>query len=568
MEENIPQDPLSDLFRKKLRDEELERTEPSTDQWDLPSDGVWEGLGPHLPPAPPSSPALYALWKPLTWAAVLVVTAGVGYFIYSYQQQLASLTEQVEALRAQGQASASPNVTTEQEPTTAPLPPSLPPKNPASTEPTEREGAPETSALLDEREQAARENDPDVPFPPSLRLAPGEEPPKPGSLAGPSSERTALASSPTNDQSTAERSTAEAKPPAPSADHPVETMANLTSDPAENKYPVEEGAPEKDQQDSVAGTVGALGQAETGPRTNVVSPSDLAVLPRLPLEALVLVVGPVEVRPIRTSGGESTIIPRLRPGGRGFYVGLLLAPTSGFVRIKGQPRNPRDFARDKTSVSGMWGGEVGYHWNRRWSVALGGQYAKLNLRSRHLVSLRYSRQLERPGPNQRFESDYRVPIPTAYGEVSSEISLYRESATPIADASDVPLGLQTNQQLVLLHLPLMVQYRLTDRALRLTAQGGVAANLLLDNSTEVLATTINRRGLVHQRSRVIEQHRNLRSVSWDYLLGLGLEWQVAPQWQLSVEPVFSQSLTPIFANERWKSTLVKSALTLGIQYQI
>ncbi len=569
MEENIPKDPLSELFRKNLRDEELEHTEPSADEWDLPSDNVWAGLSNNLPAPPPSTPMLKTLWTPLTWAAILVVGVGIAYCIFSYQQKLATLTKQVEALQAQQEQvvettpteqEAAPKVaedwttTTPSDKTTTKenqqkeeqelnfTSPSLPPLNQENDQEqgdhnitsVEQSSTP-TSKIEKQQNQvnAAQElrtSDPSNPLPPRAPMERKQD----------SNLVTAPSSSTTNTTSSVDPNTV------------VKEESVVANDVV------------VDEEDNPTTSQTAAHQTAASASTPMMG--DLAMLPTPPLASL----APVKEQAVFQTPNTTTspIIPKLRSSAQSFYVGAMVAPTSAFIQVKGNSPGPGAFKRDKTLVDATWGLEAGYHFNRRWSVSVGGQYSKLTSQSQHLVALKYSRQRERPGPNQRFESDYEVAIPTAYGEVSTEISLYREVGTMVADEVNVPIKVQTTQQLELLTLPVMVQYRFMDGPLRITAQGGLAGSFVLDNSTEILAANVDRRGLVHQKSRVIKRARPLRAQNIEYLLGMGLEWQVAPKWQISVEPVFSQTIRPIFDNRLWKSSLVKSALTFGIQYQI
>ncbi len=566
MEENIPKDPLSELFRKNLRDEELEHTEPSVDEWDLPSDNVWAGLSNNLPSPPPSTPILKTLSTPLTWAAVLVVGVGIAYCIFSYQQKLATLTKQVEALQAQqeqvveaapAEQEATPEVaedwtTTTPSDKTTPKenqqeefnlsPPSLPPlKQENDQEQGDRnitsveQSSTPTSKIEKQQNQATaaqelRTNDPSNPLPPRPPMERKQE----------SNLVTAPNQSATNTSSSVDPNAV------------VNEESVVTNDAV--------GAKEENPTTSQT----AANQVDASTSTPMMG--DLAMLPTPSLASLAPVTEQAVFQTPNTT--TTSIIPKLRSSAQGFYVGAMVAPTSAFIQVKGNSPGPGTFKRDKILVDATWGLEAGYHLNRRWSVSVGGQYSKLTSQSQHLVALKYSRQRERPGPNQRFESDYEVAIPTAYGEVNTEISLYREVGTMVADDVNVPIKVQTTQQLELLTLPLMVQYRFMDGPLRITAQGGFAGSFVLDNSTEILAANVDRRGLAHQKSRVIKRDRPLRAQNLEYLLGMGLEWQVAPKWQISVEPVFSQTIRPIFDNRQWKSSLVKSALTFGIQYQI
>lgn len=527
MDENLHKDSLENLFRKNLEDAKLENRDAAPNDWDMPSDQVWEGIGEALNPPAPKGLWLSTKMQLLATAAGLLLLVGVFTCFRSYQKQLSSLSQQVEQLTEQQKNSSekvnptTPATTPVETPTDDAAKPSTKPSSPAPANTTSNANNSTT---------------------PTTNLA--------NTSAAPSQSNTVEANTnPTSLTDNSQKIAANASPQAteansdpkqdPEITYPPSTIANASS-------PSEE-IPRQEQ--------------SSLPRTSIAS---LPPLPQLSIANLAA----TPAAPTLPSGADPIIAPFRAIGNTGFYAGVFYAPSVTFIKFtRRRPNIPNGFDVEKSKLTGFQGFKLGYQWNNRWALEVEGRYGSSSIKTSHDIELEFAKQREREVRPGSFQSDYSYAIPTAYGEVDSDISIFRESGTELDDKAALRLKIEAEHHIQLASIPVVLKYRTGQGPLRLSFRGGVASNFFLKESFEIVATNFERLGISSDPIRTRPGSKRTRKVSFDALAGIGVDFQPTPNWRFSLEPTYALGLRPLFKNARQKIYPRSLSVSAGINYQ-
>jgi len=53
----------------------------------------------------------------------------------------------------------------------------------------------------------------------------------------------------------------------------------------------------------------------------------------------------------------------------------------------------------------------------------------------------------------------------------------------------------------------------------------------------------------------------------DFLIGIGLDYQIANKWRFSLEPTFSRAISPVYQKDKFSAIPKKASVALSVNYQ-
>ncbi|MEL6864008.1 MAG: outer membrane beta-barrel protein [Bacteroidota bacterium] len=549
MDDHLHKDPLEQFFKKAFEDEQ---NLPVDDDWDIPSDQVWDNIDSRLPAVKPGAVVRTMPGKWWYWAAAaVVVVALMTYHLINSNQQFKEMADQVES---------NTKLIDELKQQTQDLKSNLPPKNTVDSQLQTQDLVPDLT--LERRDKVA------VTPPSAPKVA------NTGSI----DEADISSSAAANSTQVSDREQESADQPITQAPNTKATDVNDTSPtkPAEQLI-INEEEPSNivdqqviEQKETHSEKAIASSTSGTTKETleNREKMTDFDLLPTQNIYAN------SSVERLPASMQKAPIVPvhRLNPS-RGWYAGAYIAPGQTYRQISAGntvSRVRRRMLNDQElgGTSLKLGFELGYQWSPNWSVETGFIYERNKIQSRHRHQLRYNRNGERPTPNGELENDYQAILQTSYGEVQTDLSVTRASTTMIEQFSFINMDLDTEQQLEFFKIPLLVRYQKGRGPFRWTIKTGFAASFLLRDQVSFLATRSLRSGirgrhLQGRRSRSLSQ---LNKTTIDYILGVGFAYQLAPHWQLNLEPTVSRSINPIYNEKDIRTYPMSFGVQIGSRY--
>jgi hypothetical protein len=234
-------------------------------------------------------------------------------------------------------------------------------------------------------------------------------------------------------------------------------------------------------------------------------------------------------------------------------VALAMSPSFGTRDIHvpaSHPRVRRDLLLQQENPTMQLGLRlaVARDFSSRWSLGIGVDYNSYVLNSASLHQIRYTRAGEVQNGRGNFENRLNLSLNTSYGQVNTDIVIERSSDAMINENQFINIALNTRQAMQVLQIPVSVKYNIPLGLLTMSMRGGIAANMLLENSIEFSTIESLNTGIVRTRASRILQLTGSRSFALGYQIGTGVEMPLNRQWSVMIEPGFSGYLQPVYQN--------------------
>lgn len=528
MEENLHKDNLEDFFKKSFDDE---NPEPSDDQWDVPSDAVWSGINKKISSS--EVPASVFNFKRLMAIAAGILILFLVYYNYTLQKQVAQLKELVEI-----QENKINELTTEKQ----------------------GNGSSENGGLEDR----------------------GKE-----ETTGERLEKSDFETSQNSSQTGHFQNDQRGVPEQQAAEHEIShKSAQLNNQPVENSNKqkavandnlIVKAAPNEVTEMIDLHAIEPITEGQNQKNTASYKPeseSNSVVLAPLPAKVTLAEVNgkPQEIKliplPATETAFETTGSALTQTG---FYAGVHIAPTYSYRNVKsvdGPVLRRLLNEKEQADYSVALGLKAGYQFSKNWSVETGLNYYKNTVQSLHRAQVRYERQLERLNGDGDYDSNYRLNLSTSYGEIETDVALTRSASTAIDQNDYINLVLKTNQELKYLGVPVALRYRTTGNKFHFSAKAGVSANFILQKDVTIQAAQVKRTGVHHRRTIVDKKFEGLKNTTFDFMFGIGADYDLSTNWSIYFEPVVTHSLSPVYnLNGKIKTYPIVASLNIGLSYK-
>ncbi len=204
-------------------------------------------------------------------------------------------------------------------------------------------------------------------------------------------------------------------------------------------------------------------------------------------------------------------------------------------------------ASEQPLVSYSGGLAFSYRISKRISVQSGLYYSSLGQKMEGINSFGGFRQFD----NTKGGNDFQVPTSTGTIQASNpDVFLNSDASnrvvTPFTSAVFDPnkanlqyISSSLTQNFSYLELPVIVRYKIVDKTIGINLIGGLAYNLLVNNS---VYTTIN------GGRYPIGDTKGLNTLSLSSSLGMGMEYNFSEKLSLNLEPTFRYYLNPLSGN--------------------
>ena len=201
-------------------------------------------------------------------------------------------------------------------------------------------------------------------------------------------------------------------------------------------------------------------------------------------------------------------------------------------------------------------------------IGSGLDYRKTASTSSHRPVFRFKDRHDHQGGTHHFEHDFEYNLNTPAGSVT--IALRAESvdtSLQIPDDEEIELEIKTRQRLEYLSLPLYARYTLGNGKLRFSLKGGFLANFLLTKDFEISDIASANPHFRFEKKQQRQGHQeSLKSVSFDYLAGVGMDYAVTSSLSLRLEPTIVGSLSSIHNDRHISSSQLSAGLNAGVMY--
>jgi len=253
-------------------------------------------------------------------------------------------------------------------------------------------------------------------------------------------------------------------------------------------------------------------------------------------------------------------------------VSASIAPSWGTRRIvvpRNQPGVRRELllSRERAIPQLGFGVSLSRSINPRWSVSGGIEYNSYVIENSARHQVRFTRFGERLNGRGNLENTLDLNLNTSYGDLSTGIVIERSPTSDIDEHRFIDIDIVARQSLSVVQIPLSLKYRLPLGSWSGSVQGGFSANLRVDDEFELRLLRPTHTDILAARLSDRASPSGARKMSMGYHIGVGLEKSFNCHWALLVEPMLSGYLQPVY---RTKTIEVYPALFdihVGIQYK-
>ncbi len=547
MEENLHKDNLEEFFKNSFDDENIE---PSNDQWDVPSDSVWAGIDEVINP-PAKKPISTFNFKGLMAIAAGILILGLLYYNYTLQSQVNELKEQVENYSAE--------------------------INDLKAEKTENVKSEKEDRLQNEEtgNSQLKSNGNNIELSNTR-------------FENVNSENNNHSNQFNNSQNGLNQNKSKNEFSKPKSNRKDE----LTNDPKPENSPdtkskkkkdiaVKNSIPEKsstiiaiDDSQSNSSISQNSDQKLIDPNSSESQENAMTLLIPLSYKSVFLHVNnpfndlTLDLLPISDNVLNPPVLPKFKPG---FYLGAHIAPTYTYRNIKsvdGPVLRRMLNEKERAVYSVALGLKVGFQFAKNWSVETGLNYYKNTIQSMHLAQVQYQSQLERLNSDGNYDSNYHLNLSTSYGEIVTDVALTRNSDSPIDQNAFINLGFKTRQELKYLGVPIALRYRTNGNKFHFSAKAGISGNFIIQKDVTIKAATVNRNGVRHRRTIVEQKFSGLKNNTFDFLFGIGADYDISKNMSIYFEPTIVHSINPVYSlNGKIKTYPIVVSLNLGLSYR-
>lgn len=174
----------------------------------------------------------------------------------------------------------------------------------------------------------------------------------------------------------------------------------------------------------------------------------------------------------------------------------------------------------------IWGIGVGKWQADKWFFSLGAQYGSYDFKSRYNIYLPYDKKHETEIVDGQILSEFSHSLPSARGNINTDLTLTRSQNTDVDDGDIIPLDVAIRRQYREINIPMIVRYAFDSKDRGFMLRSGLNTSILLHQQLNLLNSESHHAN-VSGKSLVVGQNtEDQKTIQFNALLGLQHRWQI------------------------------------------
>ncbi len=226
---------------------------------------------------------------------------------------------------------------------------------------------------------------------------------------------------------------------------------------------------------------------------------------------------------------------------------------------------PKAERQEHTYSAGL---SLGLSMRNGWGIESGIRYTTTKITILHDHRVTYGLLTEQLNNLGQYESTVNLLANSSAGILETNILLVRNSDVVVSN--DTPLNFNTSfsHQIHYLEVPILLRKRWALGRLGLTLKAGAQSRFLIKKEANLNSIALDDKRFQFNFEEGRRGPRPLSNISFYYVAGVGVDYNLDPKWSLFVEPTFSRSLEPVVNLGKAKVFSEQTMVNLGMRYQL
>ena len=228
---------------------------------------------------------------------------------------------------------------------------------------------------------------------------------------------------------------------------------------------------------------------------------------------------------------------------------------------------------DESNPSFDLGINLNYHLNKKWSLFGGVSYQNLNLLAENRMKFDYTEVDATLNEDNNMVSDYDLTVETSFGDLEVEMRVANEvenDGLDYMEGDKITAKIRSNLNLENIGLVVGIGRYFDIGRWSIGLDLAAISNFNVSKSLALTGVSFPKNRLVLESSNITVKKKLLKHVqnmTFDAQLGIGVHYNITPKIQIQMKPTYRMNLTPFFESKRVESRISSWGLQTGIAYQ-
>lgn len=217
-----------------------------------------------------------------------------------------------------------------------------------------------------------------------------------------------------------------------------------------------------------------------------------------------------------------------------FAFGLYFAPTLTNTYLRGDMVSGMSKTSPVYLYSSDYGLEVKYHISNKLALVTGIGKSEIRSWSKSDVDFTYDLSTEQILENGEKENTSPIPMSTPFGQINTEVTYRFAGSDQIADGELMQSEMETHQKILYSSIPLGVEYKMMNKnRWAWLAEGGMAFNRSVRDGSEFSSKIIHTGMEMEVTQEKAMSDPDFKQIYLSYYAGTGLSYRISKSFQLS-----------------------------------
>ena len=248
-------------------------------------------------------------------------------------------------------------------------------------------------------------------------------------------------------------------------------------------------------------------------------------------------------------------------------VGVYFSPTLTSTYLRGETINGVMNTAPVFLYSGNYGLEIKYYLTNKLAIVSGVGRLEIKSWSKSSVDFNYNTSTEYNMPTGEKENTSPIPMPTPFGEINTEVTYRFPGSDEIPDGEILQSELEIHQDVRYLSIPLGIEYNFLNRSrLSWFAEGGLGYNRAMKDAAKFSSRIIHTGEEMNVFGEEMTSHPTYKNYYFNYYVGTGLSYPITTLVHTNASLRYNGNISNVNLQNNMSTNVHGLNLKIGIVY--